>query len=92
MTRTERPRLGEVLTRAGLLDAEGLARALERQRVQPGRLGSHLLALRLVGEEDLAKALSIQHRVPAFLPSLSPVEPAALRMVPKELARRRLHG
>ncbi len=89
VTRTDRPRLGDVLTRAGLLDAEGLARALERQRMQPGRLGSHLLALRLVGEEDLAKALSIQHRVPAFLPSLTPVEPGAVRMVPKDLARRR---
>ncbi len=81
-------RMGDVLRRAGLLDDGGLRRALDRQRVQPGRLGTHLLALGLITEEDLAKALAMHHRVPPFLPSLTPADPAAAARVPRELMRR----
>ncbi|MBI5014916.1 MAG: DUF4388 domain-containing protein [Deltaproteobacteria bacterium] len=87
-TRPVRIPLGDLLLRAGLVDADGLARALERQRAQPGRLGTHLLRLGLVSEEDLAKVLSMQWNVPPFLSSLDAVEPAALARVPEGLARR----
>ena len=86
--RPVRIRLGDLLLRAGLVDADGLARALERQRARPGRLGRHLLQLGLVSEDDLAKALSMQWSVPAFLPTLNDVEPQALARVPAALARR----
>ncbi len=89
MSPAARPRLGDILLRAGLVDDAGLQRALERQRVQPGRIGTHLLELGAVKGEDLAKALSIQHRVPPFLPDLYPPDPGAIARVPEALARRR---
>ncbi|GEM_PF-3091789 len=89
MSPAPRPRLGDILLRAGLVTSSALERALDRQQVQPGRLGSHLLELGAVKEEDLAKALSIQHRIPPFLPSLCPDDPGATSRVPEELARRR---
>ncbi|NOY45032.1 MAG: hypothetical protein GXP50_06220, partial [Deltaproteobacteria bacterium] len=89
MSPAPRPRLGDILLRAGLVTSSALERALDRQQVQPGRLGSHLLELGAVKEEDLAKALSIQHRVPPFLPSLCPDDPGATARISEELARRR---
>lgn len=65
-----------------------MEKALERQRVQGGRLGTHLVGLGLVGEEDVARALSIQHRVPPFLPSWTPANPEARERVPLEMAKR----
>lgn len=72
-----------------MVDAEGLDRALDRQRSQPGRLGTQLLQMGLISDEDLAKALGMQWGVPAFLPSLTDVQPEALALVPEALARRR---
>lgn len=86
--RRPRERLSEFLLRSGAVDAAALDRALERQRVQPGRLGTQLLSLGLVTEDTLAQALGLLHRVPPFLPSRMPVEPQALARIPLELARR----
>jgi DNA-binding response OmpR family regulator len=86
--RRPRERLSEILLRSGAVDAAALDRALDRQRVQPGRLGTQLLSLGLVTEDALAQALGLLHRVPPYLPSRMPVEPRAVARVPLELARR----
>ncbi len=87
--RRPKKQLGRILLDSGLVDAAQLDKALERQRHQPGRLGDHLVSLGMITEDDLAKALSIQHRVPPFIPSMSEIDPEAVRMVPKDLARDR---
>ncbi len=80
--------LGDILIRSGIVTGEQVERALERQRVQPGRFGSHLLELGMVTEDDLAKSLSMQHRVPAFIPSLCTVQEAAVGLVSHEMVRK----
>jgi cellulose synthase/poly-beta-1,6-N-acetylglucosamine synthase-like glycosyltransferase len=55
-----RPLLGDVLVRAGAIDPERLAEALDQQRHQDQRLGRILVANRLISGEDLGAALSTQ--------------------------------
>lgn len=86
--RSPRTRLSDILITAGLLQPEDLARALDRQKMQPGRLGSQLLTLGLVSEDDLAKALSIQYEVAPFLPSINEVTSEAIARLPQPTARR----
>jgi CheY-like chemotaxis protein len=86
--RAPKERIGDILLRSAVVDSAQLERALDRQKIQPGRLGSQLLDLGFVTEDDLAKALSIQHRVPPFLPSLASVDPAAVERLPRSLALR----
>lgn len=60
-----RERLGEILLHAGLLDQEGLQRALEEKKQWGGPLGQHLVQLKLVEEDTLIRALSKQYKLPA---------------------------
>lgn len=58
--------IGQLLVEAGALGEDQLARALERQRMQPGRLGRHLLELGFVGEGAIADALALQSGLPPY--------------------------
>jgi hypothetical protein len=60
-----RERLGDILIHAGLLDSEGLQRALEEKKKWGGPLGQHLVQLKLVEEDTLIRALSKQYKLPA---------------------------
>ena len=59
-TAKRRVLLGDLLVRAGVLEAEGLAAALDQQAGQDQRLGRILIANRSISPEDLAAALSRQ--------------------------------
>lgn len=60
-------RLGELLVGQGLVSAEDLEIALQRQRQQGGRLGTHLVAMGLLTVDKLVTALRGQQEVGATL-------------------------
>ena len=77
-----RPRLGELLTKAGKLSSRDLERALSAQQEMGSMLGRVLVSLGLVSELDVAHALAQQLGVPfvgfADFPSLPPDVPGLL--------------
>lgn len=54
------PRLGEMLTRSGLVSSEDLSQALARQAVTYLRLGELLVAAGVIEEEVLRAVLAVQ--------------------------------
>ncbi len=57
-------KLGEAMIKAGLITSEALARALERQIIFGGRLGTNLVEMGAISEENLAKFLGRVLNVP----------------------------
>ncbi len=57
-------KLAEILQRYGILNPDQVQRALDRQKLRGGRLGSHFLYYRFVTEEQLVRALGEQFGVP----------------------------
>jgi len=60
-------RLGELLVGQGLITQEDVEAALERQRQQGGRLGTHLVAIGVITIEKLVTALRGLQEVDATL-------------------------
>ena len=60
-------RLGDLLVGQGLISADDLEAALQRQKQQGGRLGTHLVAMGLMTVDKLVVALSGQQEVGATL-------------------------
>lgn len=85
-TAVPRPRLGQLLLEAGLIDEAALATALARQAKKGGRLGTQLLMAGALKESTLADFLSRQLGVPA-LSGLAEVELSAVELLPGEIAR-----
>ncbi|BCR04659.1 type IV pilus assembly ATPase PilB [Desulfuromonas versatilis] len=81
-------RLGELLVRNKLIDEKQLAKALEEQKVQGGRLGASLIKLGFLKEEELAAFLSRQYGVPSINLAEFEVDPNVIRLVPPEVAQK----
>lgn len=80
-------RLGEAMVKEGLINNDILARALERQIIFGGRLGTNLVEMGAISEENLAKFLSKTLHVPYAEPSqFENVPQEALDAFPSELA------
>ena len=80
-------RLGEAMVKEGLINNDILARALERQIIFGGRLGTNLVEMGAISEENLAKFLSKNLHVPYAEPSLfEDVPQEALDAFPLALA------
>ena len=62
-------RLGEAMVKEGLITNDILARALERQIIFGGRLGTNLVEMGAISEENLAKFLSKTLHVPYAEPA-----------------------
>ena len=62
---SQRPRLGELLIDAGVIDEAQLAEALERQREQPRWIGKTLLDMQAVDEETLARTALVYMCTPS---------------------------
>ncbi len=80
--------LGALLVSQGALSASRLEEALLLQRESGERLGELLLRVGAAGEAEIWKSLAVQWGLPFHTPPLLP-EPAALRLLPASLARRR---
>ena len=83
-------RLGELLLENGLLDEEGLARALGEQRTKRGKLGDVIVNLGLATEQEICQALSTQLGIPTIDLKNTPVEPQAIELIQEKVARKHL--
>jgi len=82
-------RLGEAMVKEDLINNELLARALERQIIFGGRIGTNLVEMGAITEEELAKFLSKTLRVPYADPSVFEDIPVdAIDSMPAELAEK----
>jgi type IV pilus assembly protein PilB len=79
-------KLGELLVRENLISAQSLQRAVTAQRAEGGRLGSHLVKLGLVKEGELTDFLARQYNVPRIDLDKLTIDPAILKLVPREVA------
>jgi type IV pilus assembly protein PilB len=83
-------RLGEVLLAQGLITRDQLAKALVEQRSTHHRLGLVLVRQGAVDELELTKVLARQYRMPAVDLSRFEVDQRILRLIPGDLALKRM--
>ncbi len=83
-------RLGELLLSQGLVTREQLAAALDDQRTNHQRLGYVLVKQGVIDELELTKVLARQYRMPAVDLSNFEVDPKILRLIPADLALKRM--
>jgi len=81
-------RLGELLVRNNLISQTQLAKALEEQKTQGGRLGASLVKLGFIKEEELAAFLSRQYGVPSINLKDFEIDAAVTKLVPAEVAQK----
>ncbi|MFL5969016.1 MAG: hypothetical protein ACJ74L_05430 [Gaiellaceae bacterium] len=83
-----RPMLGTILLKKGWISHDRLDAALEASRISGMRLGETLLARGWLFEPELACALAEQSGLRYVDLVRHPLDPAAARMLPREVARR----
>ncbi|NOZ85666.1 MAG: hypothetical protein GXP49_05280 [Deltaproteobacteria bacterium] len=76
-----RPKLGEILVNAGVIDQVQIRAALAEQRKWGGRLGTILVQMRMLSEDELVNALSKQLNIPRFRFKEGVVSEDALELV-----------
>ena len=81
-----RPKLGDMLLEANLIDEVQLKIALQEQKQRGTRFGSTLLALHFVDENVLTAFLSRQLDIPCVSLTSLEIQPRLLESVPRELA------
>ncbi len=82
--------LGELLLSQGLLTREQLDQALSEHRSSHLRLGLILVRQGVIDELELTKVLARQYRMPAVDLSRFEVDPRMLKLVPADLALKRM--
>ncbi len=82
----QRPRLGELLVAAGVIDAAALEGALAKQRTQGGRIGKILLEAGALSEETLVRTLARQLSMPVAWLRDKQVKPDVLAHLPGHVA------
>ena len=88
MARASRPRLGELLVRAGVITPEQADAAAAVHRANERTIGQQLLADDAVTEVDLAAVLSYQLDVPFVSLRAYAIDDVAALLTPPDLARR----
>jgi type IV pilus assembly protein PilB len=81
-------KLGEILVRENLLNAQQLREALDYQREHGGRLGFNLVKLGLVSDDTITAVLSRQYGVPSVNLELFDVEESVIRLIPQDVAQK----
>jgi type IV pilus assembly protein PilB len=81
-----RPRLGEILVKAGVLTSEHLDDALRYQKETGQRIGECLIHLGHVRAEDVTRALARQAGLPFVDVRRGTIPPEVLSLVPKDVA------
>ncbi|MEO8505489.1 MAG: hypothetical protein ABI609_16460 [Acidobacteriota bacterium] len=82
-------RIGEILLERGWITHEQLFRALEKQQLSGGRLGTSLIEIEALSEELLLQALAEQQRIPsASIDELRSIATEILGLVPARVAVR----
>src|SRR6516225_1909773 len=83
-------RLGDLLVKERVITPEQLERALKAQKESGGRmrLGSTLVQLGYVSDEEVTNFLSRQYGVPAINLQYFEIDPAVVKLIPEETAKR----
>jgi type IV pilus assembly protein PilB len=81
-------RLGDLLVREKVITEQQLEQSLKVQKQTGGRLGSVLVNLGFLSEEDVTNFLSRQYGVPAINLNYFEIDPAVVKLVPHETAKR----
>ncbi len=81
-------RLGDILTRNGLVTEAQVLSALNAQGTEQGLLGTILVRRGLITSDQLGNALSEQYGVPYLEVVPEGVSPQIVRLLPEELARK----
>ncbi|HEX5066366.1 MAG TPA: hypothetical protein VFY49_09640 [Myxococcota bacterium] len=84
----ERPKIGELLVAAGVIEESVLETALEKQRTQGGRLGRILIAMGALDEEMLVRTVARQCDMPVAWLRGKQVKQEVLALLPGHIARR----
>jgi len=82
----DRPKVGEILIQAGILDEQQLATALAEQARWGRRLGLTLIKLGLVQEGQLVRALARQFDLPVASLAGKKIAPDVIALVPAKVA------
>ena len=82
--------IGDLLVRAGIVDASGLARAREVQQNQPGSLGKALASLGLASEEATASAIAEELQLDLLGTALPDVPVDVAVLLPADFCRKRI--
>ena len=81
-------RLGDLLVKEKIITTEQLEQANKVQKEQSCRLGSALVKLGFLSDEDVTNFLSRQYGVPAINLSYFEIDPAVVKLIPFETAKR----
>src|SRR2546429_6346513 len=81
-------RLGELLVKEKVISAEQLQQASKVQKDANCRLGSALVKLGFLTDEDVTNFLSRQYCVPEINLSYFEIDPAVVKLIPFETAKR----
>ena len=81
-------RIGELLLKEKRISAEQLQEALNYQRTNGGKLGANLVKLGYVKDEEITALLSKQYGVPSIALNQFEIDPAVIKLVPSETARK----
>jgi type IV pilus assembly protein PilB len=81
-------RLGDLLVKEKVITSEQLSQALKEQKTSGVRLGAVLVKLGYLTDEDVTNFLSRQYGVPAINLSYFEIDPAVVKLVPYETAKR----
>ena len=85
-----RKKIGECLIQAGLITEDDLRTALVEHKRTGERLGVVLVRMNLATEKQIAKALAFQLGFPYVNLSENPPDPAAVILIPKDVALKRI--
>jgi type IV pilus assembly protein PilB len=81
-------RLGELLTKAGLITQDQLKEALRVQKETGGKLGETLIKLQFVAEEDITECLSQQFGVPSINLQHFEIDASVIKLISGDVARK----
>jgi type IV pilus assembly protein PilB len=81
-------KIGDLLLKAKLISQEQLEAALKSQREEGGKLGEALVRVGAVTENDITETLSQQFGVPSIDLGSFEIDPAVIKIVPGDVARK----
>jgi type IV pilus assembly protein PilB len=81
-------RIGELLLKEKRISAEQLQDALVYQRQHGGKLGANLVKLGYVQDDEITSLLSKQYGVPSIAITQFEIDPAVIKLVPADTARK----
>jgi type IV pilus assembly protein PilB len=81
-------KLGELLLKENMINPQQLQEALAHQKRHGGKLGKAFVYLGYVGDEEITSLLSRQYGVPSINLEHFEVDPAIVKIIPAETARK----